>query len=96
MPALFNSGRTFASIVERARPGSAIPYHIGFLSIDADKDDTAKDVALMARRLSNGSMPSGVDGAGHVEYGMAVGTLVQRKIGSGMYEYVFVKSVNSL
>lgn len=95
MPALFNSGRTFAAIVERARPGSAIPYHIGQLGYDADKDEIAKDVALMARRLSVGSMPIGVDGH-DVEYGMGIGTLVQRKIGSGMYEYVFVKSVKSL
>lgn len=95
MPALFLNGRTFAAIVERAHPGSAIPYHIGFLACDAHKDEAAKDVAQMARRLSDGSMPLPTDHAS-IEYGMGIGTLTQRKIGSGMYEYIFVKSVRSL
>lgn len=95
MPTLFLNGRMFAAIVERARPGSVIPYHIGFLACDAHKDEVSRDVALMARRLSDGSMPLPTDTAS-VEYGMGIGTLVQRKMGAGMYEYVFVKSATSV
>jgi len=93
MSALFNNGRAFAAIVERARPGSAIPYHIGFLSCDAQRDNAVKDVAKMARALSVGSLPA--DGGafgGSMQYGQGVGTLVQRKLGEAMYEYIFIKS----
>jgi hypothetical protein len=91
MPALFENGRTFGAIVERARPGSAIPYHIGFLLVDTPLDKSAEEVALMARHLSNGTMPVGADHTSP-EYGMSIGTLAQRKLSEGMYEYVFIKS----
>ncbi len=91
MPALFASGRVFAAIVERADPGSVIPYHIGCLAVDETTDEVARDVSKMARSLSIGSLPICAD-SDSMQYGMGVGTLAQRRLSAGMYQYLFIKS----
>ena len=91
MPACFANGRSFAAVVERALPGSAITYHIGFLAHDAHYNGAVQDVANMARQLSDATLPITSDFMGG-SHGMGIGTLVQRKIGASLYEYIFIKS----
>lgn len=89
MPALFNA-RSFAVTVDRARPGSRIVYYVGFLVVDADKNAEVGELGQMARHLSNSSLPLLPDQSS-MQYGMGVGTLVQRKLGDRLYEYIFMK-----
>jgi len=90
MPSLFASGRDLAFSIEKARPGAVVIYHRGRLSDEAYCDAQVRDVAKMARRLSNMTMPrSETDQS--IEHGMGVGTLAQFRLGEGQFEYRFIK-----
>lgn len=91
MPSHFANARAFAHVVERAHPGASIPYHTGHLACDAQVDGVAHEVGRMALRLSVGSVRIDPHSTS-MEYGMGVGTLAQRKVGPGLYQYIFIKS----
>jgi hypothetical protein len=91
MRVVFQTGLQLARAIEGATPGSRILYHEGFLACDIVSDKRVADVAGMARRLSVSSMPLNANDIS-VQYGQGVGTLLQRRVSDGWYEYHFRKN----
>lgn len=74
-------------------PGKSITYYTGFLMADAQRNPVVSELGAMARRLSDITMPKSTKDFSIV-IGMGLGTLVQRRLGDGLYAYIFVRAGN--